>query len=339
MKYLTERSKLLAVYFLSMIGLSLLNIFINVIPTTASNNDLDLTYSLLSQILCMGAIPLVGALWARKGSSSIAENVNSLLVDYGYAGKLDPVCILLLIPMAISFFGVTRLLSSVGVLILTLAQYSFPMSASTIYTSPWDLVAQLLLTAMLPAIFEEFTHRGLALDALKRRGSEASAIVLSGLLFALMHTNILQFLYAFAGGCIFGLLAVKSRSIYPSMILHFTNNAIATLNEYADQYPDGAFGFLAKMNDFWYSSTIMSLLFGLVLAANAVLFVFLTIAFVKRCPKKELVKPVTLIKGKLYVDSFRPDGKPKLIDNAFLYATVIMTTAMTASTYVWGLLR
>lgn len=288
----------------------------------------------------MGIIPFVGALWAKKKEGeSPYSTMSSMIVDYGYTRKLSPICLLLLIPMAISFFGVTRLLSSVSVLLLTLMQYKFPMSASSIYTSPWDLVAQLLLTAALPAIFEEFTHRGLALDALKKRGSEASAIVLSGLLFALMHTNILQFLYAFAGGCIFGLLAVKSKSIYPSMILHFANNAIATLNEYADQYPDGAFGFIAKMNDFWYSSIITSLFFGLILAANAVLFVFLTIAFVKHCPKEESVKPITLIKGKLYVDAFRPDGKPKLIDKAFVFATVAMTALMTVSTYVWGLLR
>ena len=340
MNILTERSKLLLVYFISMIGLSLINVFLNVIPSRMSDNDVSLMYSIISQVLCMGIIPFFGALYAKKqGDEPFARRASNLMKEYRYNAKLSPVCYLLLIPMAISFFGVTRLLSSISVLLLSILQYKFPISAGTIYTSTADLVAQLLLTALLPAIFEEFTHRGLALDALSKRGSEASAILLSGFLFALMHTNVLQFLYAFAGGCVFGYLVVRSGSILPAMFLHFCNNAIATLSEYSSQYPDGALGFLDKINSFWYSSTIMSLLFGIVLVGNLVFFIFLTVLFIKHCPKKEDVKPITILKGKLYVDSFRPEGKPKLVDNAFLYATVAMTALMTLSTYAWGLMR
>jgi len=340
MKIMTERSKLLLVYFISMVGLALLNVFTNLIPSTASDNAMDLTYSLISQIVCMGLIPFFGAIWARRREDEkFPQAVDRLLTDYRYKSKLNPVCILLLIPMAISFFGVTRLMSSITVMILSILQYKFPISAGTIYTSAWDIIPQLLLTALLPAIFEEFTHRGLAMDALSRRGNEVSTVLLSGLLFALMHTNILQCFYAFVGGCVFGYLVLRSNSIIPSMVLHFCNNGLSVLTEYSSQYPDGALGFLDRINSFFYASTLRSLLFGVILVANLFLFLFLCVVFVRYCPKREEVKPVTLIKGRVYIDAFRPDGKPKLSDNVFLFATIVMTTMMTLSTYVWGVIR
>ena len=323
-----------------MAGLSLLNIFFNAIPSRISDNGVDILYTVFSQILCMGIIPFVGALIVRKSEGEgLGKAADRLITDYRYRQKLPVVCWLLLLPLAISFYFVTRLFSSITVLLLTLLQYTFPISAGNIYTSPWDLIAQIALTAMLPAVFEEFTHRGLLIDAVQDRGSEASVIVWSGFMFALMHSNILQFFFAFAGGCIFAFLVVRSGSIIPAMILHFTNNALATVSEYASQNRNGVFGVFARINDFWYSSVLTSLLFGVLLVANMFLFLFLVVRFVKHCPQKEMVKPLTLIRGSVYVDRFRPDGKPTLRDNVFLYATIAMTGLMTAATYLWGLLR
>ena len=51
----------------------------------------------------------------------------------------------------------------------------------------------MFLVAVLPAIGEEFLHRGIVLQGIKHMGFK-KAIVLSSLLFGLVHFNIQQVL-------------------------------------------------------------------------------------------------------------------------------------------------
>lgn len=80
-----------------------------------------------------------------------------------------------------------------------------------------------LIICVLPAFFEETLFRGLILNGAKRLG-DAFAALTTGLLFCLFHRSPNQTPYQFILGAIFGLLAVRSGSILPSMIFHFLNN-------------------------------------------------------------------------------------------------------------------
>lgn len=337
---LTKRSKLMFAYFVSMVGLLVLNIAFNVANTTLSDNSIDIVFTLCSQILCMGLIPLTIALFARKTKEeSFPQAANSLLSDFGYKTKLNIKQILLLIPLAISFYLLTRLMSVATVIVLLLGQYQLPIVSSTYYSGVGDLFKWLVITALLPAIFEEFTHRGLLIDALRNRGSEASIVVLSGLLFGLMHTNIIQCFYAFVGGCIFGYLAVRTKSIYPSMILHFANNAFATIEEYAEQYSNGALGFIAKISGFWSTNYFTGLLRIVILVANVFLFIILLNAFVKVSPARQVIRGKIIPKTKIDIDFYSPEGKPTLLDNFMMYGTIAMCGLTTFFTYIWGVMR
>ncbi len=90
----------------------------------------------------------------------------------------------------------------------------------------------LAFTALLPGICEETTHRGMLLFSLKGNGA-IRAVVLSGLLFGLMHLNIFQFGYAFVVGMLFGAVTLLTKSIFPAMIMHFTNNALSLVWTYS----------------------------------------------------------------------------------------------------------
>lgn len=90
----------------------------------------------------------------------------------------------------------------------------------------------LVFTALLPGICEETTHRGMLLFSLKGNGA-IRAVVLSGLLFGLMHLNIFQFGYAFVVGMLFGAVTLLTKSIFPAMIMHFTNNALSLVWTYS----------------------------------------------------------------------------------------------------------
>ncbi len=366
----SRRTKLTIAYGASMLGLSLLNIFFNVLPLGLSDNTLNTVFSILSQILCMGIIPFVLAvLLTKEKDEHIPDATKRLMADFGYNNGIKPIQWLILIPMAVSFYLLTRLMSTITVFFLLICNFTIPISSATIYQGPVDLIKWIALTALLPAIFEEFSHRGLAMNAMKDRGNEATQVFLSALLFALMHTNALQCFYAFVGGCIFGYIAMRSRSIYPSMVLHFANNAFACIEEYSSQYPDSAFGFIETINDFWSKNVLTSYLFIGVLIVNAVLFVYLFTLFIKTGEQREAVTSVTFSnykemvqkrkyqqknltipeamyeppkhkpKYELDIDVFRPDGKSMLVDNFVLYGIITMCGLMTLFTFVWGILR
>ena len=98
---------------------------------------------------------------------------------------------------------------------------------------------ELLLVAILPAVCEEFLHRGILLQGIRSLGYK-KAIIISGVLFGLIHFSITQAVYATVIGILLGFVAIVSKSILPSIIIHFTNNAISLYLSYASEY--GWFG-------------------------------------------------------------------------------------------------
>ncbi|MBR5246166.1 MAG: CPBP family intramembrane metalloprotease [Clostridia bacterium] len=85
------------------------------------------------------------------------------------------------------------------------------------------VLAVCISIAIVPAILEEFVVRGVALQSLRKYGDKF-AILVSALFFSILHGNMLQIPYTFVGGLILGYLAVKTKSLWPPMILHFVNN-------------------------------------------------------------------------------------------------------------------
>ena len=103
---------------------------------------------------------------------------------------------------------------------------SFGMASSSAdgYSTAMFL-KDVLISAILPGICEEFCHRGMLLNGYKGLGAK-KAIILVGVIFGLMHLNIEQFFYASVIGMFLTLLVYLSGSIIPSMIVHFMNNAM-----------------------------------------------------------------------------------------------------------------
>lgn len=111
---------------------------------------------------------------------------------------------------------------------LALLGYKGGESSATESYSWVSFVLSIVLSCALPAICEETAHRGLALFSMKKNGA-VRAVVLSGLLFGLMHFNIVQFGYAFLVGMFFGAITMLTKSIIPAIIMHFTNNFLGTV--------------------------------------------------------------------------------------------------------------
>lgn len=82
--------------------------------------------------------------------------------------------------------------------------------------------------AVLPAIFEELFIRKGVMGILKEKGAIFATIV-SAVVFATIHLNISQFMFAFLVGILFGIVRTKTGKMYPTMILHLINNGFAVI--------------------------------------------------------------------------------------------------------------
>ncbi len=98
-----------------------------------------------------------------------------------------------------------------------------------------SLLLNLISTALLPALLEEMTMRGYILGALRPYGDRL-AVVVSAILFGLIHANVLQIPFAFILGLVLGWLTVQTGSIWPAVLLHFANNAMSVVLSWSEQF-------------------------------------------------------------------------------------------------------
>lgn len=86
-----------------------------------------------------------------------------------------------------------------------------------------DFLLMTVFIAIIPAVLEEIAIRGILLQPLRRFG-DGFAIVVSALIFSLLHGNMVQIPYTLTAGIYFGYVAVVTGSVWSSIILHFLNN-------------------------------------------------------------------------------------------------------------------
>jgi sodium transport system permease protein len=103
-----------------------------------------------------------------------------------------------------------------------------------------SLGVALLVFALMPAITEELAFRGYILTGLRRSYSEGTSIVLSALLFGILHVLISLFQQLFGAtllGLVLGLIAFRTGSLWPGVLFHFINNALGVLTLEAAKHP------------------------------------------------------------------------------------------------------
>ncbi len=99
----------------------------------------------------------------------------------------------------------------------------------------------LLTLAFIPSVAEEIAFRGLILTGLQRWFRPRNAVFLSAFLFALFSLNVFLFIPAFILGTVLGLLTLRSRSILPAILLHFSYNALLLLGIHLQEPLDQVF--------------------------------------------------------------------------------------------------
>lgn len=98
----------------------------------------------------------------------------------------------------------------------------------------WPLfILELLSTAVLVPVMEEFAFRGVLLTSLSLYG-RGFAIFLSALVFSLVHLDFANVVFAFLAGLVFGYLYVRTGNLWVTICIHALNNAIAVIGSHGE---------------------------------------------------------------------------------------------------------
>jgi membrane protease YdiL (CAAX protease family) len=187
--------------------------------------------------------------------------------------------------------------------------------------NPLMFIGSLVLTAVLPAICEEFIMRGNFLNSLRHNFKSYGAVVLASVAFGLFHQNIDQLFYTAVFGGLAAFLVIKTGSVFPAMVVHFVNNTLSVLIGYADNY---GWGLARFVNGMFELPPLLVLLILLLLGGGIVTGGIAII--IKQSKKVGSHTPIL----RLY--------KPSLRENAWYVGAIAAAAAATVFTFIFGLL-
>lgn len=127
------------------------------------------------------------------------------------------ICVLMSIQFPISLFDVffEAILNQVGFS----AEQAIESSKAGSTT-----ISMMLYAGFIGPFAEEFVYRGYTMQSLERTGAgKGYALLISSILFGIMHANPTQSVYAVFAGLVFGYTAMEYGIIW-SMVLHMLNN-------------------------------------------------------------------------------------------------------------------
>lgn len=221
---------------------------------------------------------------------------------YAIAGVL--VLLMILLPSAVGLYSRVRLLPAFGIrpppALAMLAGLCFGLSTWILATAwvhyqgtwmplppelaqegerilrwldPLSPFSVVLLLALIPALAEELFFRGYALSGIRRGLGSWGGVLVIAAAFAMSHQSVHRLLVTGALGILFGLLVIRSGSIWPAVLAHFLHNGISILSTRTDGlqpilqrlgYPAGVEG---QIPSAWTFSAGALVLVGLMLCA------------------------------------------------------------------------
>lgn len=180
-------------------------------------------YKYLSYVLTPTAISLSLVLFTKANGERITEvcRVNKTSVKYYLHAILLTVA---------TFFGLSGLN---GYFIQFLQKFGYKYPEQSLPTfSAVNIILTVLTVCVIPAVTEEAFFRGVLTRSLDGANTVIACLI-GGLYFSLFHMNPAQTPYQFALGFCYTLLALKSGSVFPTVIAHFLNNLIIVILYYA----------------------------------------------------------------------------------------------------------
>ncbi len=202
---------------------------------TLSANTMS-RFKLLQVVTTVGTFVLPALVFAFFSSPRALQYV-------GLQKKVSPliigICCLLLFGLLpfISWLGELNSQVSFGSFQQSLLEseerYNWVLKQFLQMNSPVDLLVNIVIMALLPAMAEELFFRGALFRVLFRlSGKPWMAILISSIIFALLHGTVFKIVPIFTLGLLLGTIYYTSGNLWYSIAIHFLNNAFAVLSVY-----------------------------------------------------------------------------------------------------------
>lgn len=99
---------------------------------------------------------------------------------------------------------------------------------TNLYDGNINILSSIVGTVLIGPVIEELIFRGLIYNELKEKYPVMKSILITTILFAIMHANIVQVIYTFAMGFIFIYVYEKTNNLKSSILLHMASNLTTT---------------------------------------------------------------------------------------------------------------
>ena len=355
------------IYLVILVLFVILRIIFSSATINLDETTQDIIFTCCSQILIMLLFPLFSYKFAQK------TNFKQTLYDFNVRKTSFSVILISILIGIVAFFLNIAFSSFFNGLISLFGYEAVPTVPGVDPPVTFNMFLLIfVLIAIMPAICEEFTHRGLLLNGLGSLGLKR-AVILSSVMFGLMHLNISQVFYATILGFMMAIAVIMSKSIFPAIIIHFINNFINVYLEFAQD--NGYFGhnFTQIVNDLlngqgMFIGFVMCfiVLVCLALITLSLYFILLKQTRIKNLQKvfndiaridtdanstksdylknlatlnamltqHNLNKPTNLV----FTVQENTYNKPSAIESLLLFSILLLGSIVTIFTFVWGFL-
>ncbi len=354
-----KRYRLMGIMIFSIAcGVLLVRILVNLIADfIPSDLALDATFSSILQIGVLLIMPILFYLFAFKMQPKE-------ILGFSNYRKTKWYNYLLAVPIGILAMFVTTGVSAVWQAVISMMGYTHTTSPTEFpETFNFGLfLVSVLLTGIMPAVCEEFSVRGGLLTTMRKSFPQKTTIVIMGITFGLFHQNITQVFYTALFGALMAALVLKTKSIFPAMIIHFLNNSTSVYIEYAENYKWWGGGYYKFIDDNLLTRPMVVV--GLYIVVCAVFAGLLVLFFYlnsqNRLKKKkdvitssgfdvtngkvvlvgeenpEMVRELDMEKEVYGAKRQEELFRPALKDNAFFIGAIVVSVLSTIFSFVWG---
>ncbi|MFC1565067.1 lysostaphin resistance A-like protein [candidate division KSB1 bacterium] len=122
------------------------------------------------------------------------------------------------------------------------------MMDTLIFKNTYEFIVLSIAVIFSAGLFEEIMFRGLLQQSLENRASPAAAIIVTSLLFSMLHpANVISI---FILAVVLGIITYATNSVFPAIIIHSMNNGISlySLNMLEDIQFDPSAGIPISIN-------------------------------------------------------------------------------------------
>ncbi len=186
---------------------------------------MDYISEILTVLQFVGEIACIAVfgLWYYLGS--VRKDKKQGTYESGLKKIANVKSIAFLASAALGFYAFVLIVSNVTAALIPGSRELFGQIMGLI--SGGNQVIAVLTVALLAPFAEELAFRAVMLKNSKKSFEIVGCVILSAVMFGLMHMNPLQSIYAMPMGLALAFVAYKYNSVVPAIIMHAINNTVA----------------------------------------------------------------------------------------------------------------